>query len=139
MAASEYRFIDASVLLTAIRKPTSETLARRMRAHQILNDHNFKFVANEFLKLEILPMATFFSKPKELRFFKQFFESVVHWAANDLIVPPALDLASQFGLGALDAIHLCSAIHFDAEFVSAEKPTKPIYNAYSNSVSIYTS
>lgn len=137
MAVSEFRFIDASVLLTAIRKPTIDTLARRMRAHQILNDRNFKFVATEFLKLEIPPIATFFSKKRELRFFTEFFNSVVHWAPNDILISPALDLASEFGLGALDALHLCAAKHFDAEFVSAEKPTKPIYRAYSNTVSIY--
>jgi len=137
MAVNEFRFIDASVLLTAIRKPTTETLARRMRAHQILNDRNFKFVASEFLKLEIIPVAAFFSKKMELRFFTEFFDTVVHWVPPEILVSPALDLASQFGLGAMDALHLCAAKHFDAEFVSAEKPTKPIYRAYSNAVSIY--
>ncbi len=108
-----------------------------MRAHQILNDRTFKFVASEFLKLEIVPVATFFSKKKELRFFIEFFDTVVHWAPTEMLITPALDLASQFGLGAMDALHLCAAKHFNAEFVSAEKPTKPIYRAYSNAVSIY--
>lgn len=137
MAGNELRFVDASVLLTAIRKPTGETFARRMRAHQILNDRNFELVASDFLKLEILPIATFFSKKRELRFFTDFFNSVKLWAPTDILISPALDLASKFGLGALDSLHLCAARYFDAEFVSAEKPTKPIYRAYPKTVSIY--
>jgi hypothetical protein len=37
----------------------------------------------------------------------------------------------------MDALHLAAAIKVGAEFVSAEKPTKPIYPAYSNAVTIY--
>lgn len=53
------------------------------------------------------------------------------------IVRPAYDLACLYGLGAMDALHLAAAIKVGAEFVSAEKPTKPIYPAYSNAVTIY--
>jgi hypothetical protein len=50
---------------------------------------------------------------------------------------PAFDLACKYGLGAMDALHLAAAMSAGAEFVSAEKPTKPIYSAYVNAASIY--
>lgn len=137
MSDKRLRYLDASVLITAIRKPTRETLARRMRAHQVLNDPRFEFVGSEFLKLETLPIPTFFSRDREIRLLNEYFGVVSHWAPTEMLVPPAIELASQFGLGAIDALHICAARYFGAEFVSVEKPTKPIYRAYANSVSIY--
>jgi hypothetical protein len=37
----------------------------------------------------------------------------------------------------LDALHVAAAAASDAELISAEKPTKPIYRAYGNITSIY--
>lgn len=130
-------FVDASVLIAAARKSDAETLARKVRARNILNDPQREFVASEFLKLETLPIARFFSRQRELRFYADFFDSITRWAPTETLIPTALDLASEYGLGALDALHICAAKHFDAEFVSAERPTKPIYRAYSNIASIY--
>lgn len=130
-------FVDASVLIAAARKSAAETRARRVRARNILNDPLREFVASEFLKLETLPIAQFFQRKRELRFYSKFFDSIAYWAPSETLIIPALDLASEYGLSALDALHICAAKHFNAEFVSAERPTKPIYRAYSNIVSIY--
>lgn len=130
-------FVDASVLIAAARKSDAQTLARKVRARNILNDPQREFVASEFLKLETLPIARFFRRTGELRFYSKFFDSITCWAPSGTLISAALDLASEYGLGALDALHICAAIHFDAQFVSAERPTKPIYRAYSNIVSIY--
>ena len=137
MADERLSFVDASVLIAAARRPSREMLARRIRALELLYDTTRIFVASDFLKLEVLPIATFFSKKRELDFFDKFFNSVIHWAPSEQLIIPALDLACEFGLGALDALHLTAAKHFDAEFISAERPTKPIYRAYSNISSIY--
>ncbi|MGH9840779.1 MAG: hypothetical protein ACREEM_18535 [Blastocatellia bacterium] len=53
------------------------------------------------------------------------------------MIQPAFDLACQYGLGGMDALHLAAAIHLNADFISAEKPTKPLYQAYQNTLSIY--
>ncbi len=82
-------------------------------------------------------MAKFFARQREVRFYETFFEGVPHWSTDADLILPAVEIASEFGLGALDALHLCAAKQFDAEFVSAEKLTKPIYRAYSNVSSIY--
>jgi predicted nucleic acid-binding protein len=130
-------YADASVLISAGAKATSQNFARKMRALRIINDDERVFVGSEFLKLEVLPISRFFGKSRETKFYENFFSGVIQWASSDDLIAPALDLASEFGLGALDAIHLCAARHFGAEFISAEKPTKPIYRAYSNISSIY--
>lgn len=130
-------YVDASILIQAAAKSTAETFARKMRAHQILNDPGRTFVASAFLKLEILPKAQWFNKKREIDFYESFFHAVEGWAPDSELIAPARDLACKFGLGALDALHICAAKHFDAEFISAEKPTKPIYRAYSNISSIY--
>ncbi len=54
--------------------------------------------------------------------------------AADARAVPLVGLTTS---NALDALHLAAADNFSAEFVSAERPTKPIYRAYSNITSIY--
>jgi predicted nucleic acid-binding protein len=137
MANKILTFPDASVLIYAAVKPTAQTLVRRMRALQLFNDPDRAFVASEFLRLEVLPIAKFFGKKREIQFYETFFAGVSHWADDAALISPALALASQHGLGAIDALHICAADQLGAEFVSAEKPTKPIYRAYSNISSIY--
>lgn len=130
-------FVDASLLIRAAVKPTAITFATHLLALQILGDPDREFVASEFLRLEVLPIANYFRKQRELKFYEKFFSNVTHWANDAALIAPALALASQYGLGALDALHICAADQFGAEFVSAEKLTKPIYRAFSNISSIY--
>lgn len=137
MANKILTFPDASVLIYAATKPTAQTFARRMRALQVFNDPDREFVASEFLRLEVLPIAKFFGKKREVKFYETFFAGAAHWADVAASISPALELAAKFGLGALDALHVTAAGQFGAELVSAEKPTKPIYRAYSNISSIY--
>ena len=137
MASKLLTFVDASVLIYAAVKPTSITFPRRLRALQVLGDPDRDFIASEYLRLEVLPVARYFSKSKEVRFYETFFSSVATWIDPVDIITPAYSLASQYGLGALDALHVAAATHAGAELVSAERPTKPIYRAYARASSIY--
>lgn len=130
-------YVDSSILIQAVARSTAGTFARRMRALQILNDPDRSFVSSSFLKLEVLPKARWFNKKREIEFYEKFFRGVENWAPDADLISPALDLATEYGLGALDALHIIAAKHFEAEFVSAERPTKPIYRAYANISSIY--
>jgi hypothetical protein len=130
-------FLDASVLIYAAVKPTAETFARRIRAMQVLSDPDREFVASEFLRLEVLPIAHYFQKQREIAFYEKFFAAVTQWVAPATLLAPAYALACQHGLGALDALHVAAADSLAAELVSAEKPTKPIYRACANISSIY--
>jgi hypothetical protein len=137
MANKILTFVDASVLIYAASKPTSVTLARRLRALQVLGDPDCEFLTSEYLQLEVLPIAVCYHKSREVAFYQKFFTGAVLWAESVKLIRPAYDLASQFGLGALDALHAAAAATHNAELVSAERPTKPIYRAYPNVTSIY--
>ncbi len=130
-------FVDASVLIYAAVKPTSATFARRLRALQVLGDPDREFVASEFLRLEVMPVAAYFKKNREIAFYEKFFAAVTTWVGASALISPAYTTACQYGLGALDALHVAAALEAGAELVSAERPTKPIYRAYANATSIY--
>ena len=126
--------IDASVLINAAVGPDP---ARRLRAVAIIGDQSREFAATRFLKLEVLPIPTRYRKNKELRLYERFFNNVITWLDEEPLIQPALNLACQYGLGGMDALHLAAAISLNAEFISAERPTKPLYQAYQNISSIY--
>lgn len=130
-------FVDASVLIYAACKPTAATLGRRMRALQVLGDPDREFVTSEFLRLEVMPMAVFHQKSREVAFYRRFFSGVILWADVASLTGPAYARACQYGLGAMDALHIEAAAMHNAEFVSAERHTKPIYRAYTQITSIY--
>ncbi len=127
-------FVDASVLINAI---AGVDAARRMRALAVLGDPRRVFVASEYLRLEVMPIAVRYKLSKEIAFYERFFAGVTKWITPTRLIKPAYNLACQYGLGAMDALHLAAASAAKAEFVSAEKLTKPIYSAYAGAVSIY--
>jgi len=127
-------FVDSSVLINAI---AGQDPARKMRAVSILGDQRREFTATRFLQLEVLPMPTKYQRSRELNFYQRFFSHVTHWLDEEPLIQPALDLACRYGLGGMDALHLAAAISLNAEFISAERPGKPLYQAYQNALSIY--
>jgi predicted nucleic acid-binding protein len=134
MSSKHLTFVDSSVLINAI---IGLDPARKMRALAVPGDPNREFVATRFLTLEVMPIPTKFNKKKELAFYERYFKGVATWVRPASIIRPAYELACRYGLGAMDALHLAAAIKVGAEFVSAERPTKPIYSAYSGAVTIY--
>lgn len=137
MANRIVTYVDAAVLIYAAKKPTAGTFTRRLRALQILTDPNREFVSSEFLRLEVLPIPNYFKKSNEIAFYQAFFNGVSHWVTDSQLLNSAYQLASQYGLGALDALHISAAISVNAEFISAEKPTKPMYRVAANISTIY--
>ncbi|MFN0112244.1 MAG: type II toxin-antitoxin system VapC family toxin [Blastocatellia bacterium] len=127
-------FVDSSVLINAI---AGLDPARKMRAVSILGDQRREFVATRFLQLEVLPIPTRYQRSRELNFYQRFFSRITRWLDEEPLIQPALDLACQYGLGGMDALHLAAAISLSAEFISAERPSKPFYQAYQNALSIY--
>lgn len=134
MPSKQLTFVDSSVLINAV---VGSDAARKMRALAVLGDPQREFVATRFLTLEVIPIPTKYNRKREAAFYERYFKGVSVWVRHASIVRPAYDLACLYGLGAVDALHLAAAIKAGAEFVSAEKPTKPIYTAYNNAVTIY--
>jgi hypothetical protein len=118
-------FIDAGVLIYAAR--SQGDLAER--AFQIIEDENREFASSIFLKLEVLPKAIYNQQSSEVKFYETFFDEVSYWATDlDSIIEAAYKESSQFGLGAMDALHIAAAVSVGAtEFVTNEKSEKSIH------------
>ncbi len=127
-------YLDSNVLVQAA---TGANRAIQMRALAIITDPNRKFASSLFSKMEVIPLAIHFGHIKERLFYEAFFRRVQIWIDPADIYDDAYQLACTYALGAMDAFHLAAASSASAEFVSAEKPTKPIYRAYHQAVSIY--
>ena len=117
-------FVDSGVLIAAAR--SAGLLATPALA--VLGDANREFLASEFVRLEVLPKPTYHKRTAELAIYSAFFAAVRQWATIDLaLVQRALALAEQYGLGAMDALHVAAAERTGAdEVVTGERPDKPI-------------
>lgn len=118
-------YLDSGVLITLFR--ASDTLA--FKAQNIVDDSTKIFASSNFVKLETLSKAVFHKQNDEVEFYNAFFDMCDVWA-NDLntIVKLAENLAGIYGLNALDALQIASAISVNAEeFITTEKPTKPLH------------
>lgn len=118
-------FIDSGVLVAATRGvgELSE------KALSILEDSERDFASSRFVKLEVIPKAIYNRQIAETEFYEMFFSAVTYWA-NDLeqVTQDAYNIACQYGLAAMDALHVAAALSVGAEeFVTTEKPTKPMF------------
>ena len=115
--------IDAGVLITAWRGQSAE----RLRALTVLSDPQREFISSPFVQLEVLPKAQFHKQKDEIEFYETFFANVPIWITNcDQITAKAMDVSRQFGLSAVDGLHIAAALLSDAaEFITAERPTSP--------------
>lgn len=125
-------FIDTGVLITAARG----TPEIAQTALHILQDPQREFASSQFLKLEVLPKALYNQRPIEVEFYEAYFGAVTHWASNlERIIEAGYREATDFGLGAMDALHIAAAIETGShEFITSEKPGKSIHRTPSIAV-----
>lgn len=120
-------YIDSGVLI-AIARALDKMMTKAL---EILDDRQRIFVSSPFVNLEVLPKAIYYQQQEEITFYEGFFSSCSFWA-NDLdsIVQLAQNIASRYGIGALDALRIASAISVSTdELITTEKITKPIHRA----------
>ncbi len=130
-------FIDSGVLIYAAR--AEGVLAQK--ALDVLKEPNRVFASSIFIKLEVLPKATYNGQVDEAEFYEEFFRGVTYWATDiESIIQNAYQESTQFGLGAMDALHVAAAVILGAtEFITNEKPNKSIHRTQSIQViSIYS-
>lgn len=117
-------YIDANILIAAFQGKDSVA----QRALQVLDDPNRKLVVSDYLRLEVLPKPTFHKRQDEIDFMQVIFDE----AAENLSTSPeltslAIDLSSKYDMTPIDALHIAAAaIAGVDEFITLEKPTKPI-------------
>ncbi|NOT59540.1 MAG: PIN domain-containing protein [Acidobacteria bacterium] len=117
-------FLDSGVLISAWQGDT----ARQMKALTILSDPQRVFVCSPFVKLELLPKATYFRNQDELKFYHEYFDFVVSEWIDDLplLYEEGVKVGCRFGLKAMDALQIAAALLASCdEFVTTERPTSP--------------
>jgi hypothetical protein len=122
-------FVDAGVLIAAARGGTEQAA----RALEILDDPEREFAASPFLRLEVLPQATFNKREIEVAFYEAFFSAATHWVTDLQAITEAAEReASTYGVQAMDALHVAAALSAGAqELITTEKPSRSIHQARS--------
>jgi predicted nucleic acid-binding protein len=120
-----HSFIDSGILITAARGSSP----RSQLALNILADRDRIFSSSIFIKLEVLPKSVCYQQTLEREFYETFFHGITHWMNDlDTLTQSAYQLACTYGLSGLDALNVAAAILLKSdEFVTTEKPTKPMY------------
>lgn len=120
--AAKRTFVDAGVLIAAFK---GEAELKR-RALEVLGDPDRSFVVNRYLMLEVLPKPTYQKRDEELQFMQAFFSGGIEIVEPCVeVADSAMELACTYRLQPCDALHAATAWRENAEFVTAEGPTKP--------------
>lgn len=94
----------------------------------ILDDPNRRFFVSDFLRLEVLPKPTYRQDNEEVAFMKTVLDAAEHISVSDRLTARALELAETYGLTALDALHIGSALEAGVdEFVTLEKRKRAMF------------
>lgn len=117
-------YVDSGVLIAAFRG--SSVVAAQALA--VLSDTNREFVTSEFVHLEVMPKPTYQRRVIEIAFYNAYFAATVQSAPiTRALVRRAMRRAEEFGLSAVDALHVAAAKTTGAaELITAERPTSPL-------------
>lgn len=117
-------YVDANLLIAAWHGQSEIAL----RALAILDDPERQLVVSDAVWLEIMPKAVYHREAQESAFYTDVFGQAEKRPWNVDVLYQAHELAQNFGLAAMDAIHVATAIDAGVdEFISGEKPTKPMF------------
>lgn len=117
-------YVDANLLIAAWRGRDEVGL----KAMAILDDPGRLLLVSDAVWLEVMPKPLYQKERRESEFYQAVFAQaeLIAWQLDAL--HKAHGLAQRYGIAAMDAIHVTLAIAAKAdEFVSAEKPTKPMF------------
>lgn len=117
-------YIDTCLLIAAFKGEGE--LGRR--AMSVLDDPERSLVVSDAVRLEAVPKARYHKQQDEVQFYEEVFSQAENIAWDPAALQQALVIAENHGVAAMDAIHVAhAAMAGVAEFISAEKPTKPMF------------
>jgi len=119
-------FVDSGVLIAAARADHTESEP----ALRLLEDPGRRMLTSVFVRLEVYPKTAFRGYPLQRAFLNEYFmDPALEWASDlNGLVNLAVSESERHGLAAMDALHAAAALLLGAvEFVTTEKPGKPIY------------
>ena len=117
--------MDADVLIHAARG----TKIYGSTALELISESNRLMISSNFVVLEVIPKARYNGRTIEERFYRTFFETVNDWITpSSELIRMALDIATEYGLAGMDAIHMATASLGNVEeFITGEKPSSPLF------------
>jgi hypothetical protein len=118
-------YVDSGVLIFAA-KGTTEAAALAL---PFLGDPKREYVTSDYVRLEVLPKATFHKRTAELAFYNLFFTTATRSIpTSEALLEYALEEACKTGIHGLDAVHIACAVFAGAEeFITSEKTSRPIH------------
>lgn len=97
------------------------------RAMEILDDPNRELLISNYLRLEVLPKPMFHKRLDEVSFMQAVLDNATDVSTSPELTTLAVELASEYDMSPLDALHVSSAVKGSAnELITMEKDTKPI-------------
>ena len=117
-------YLDSGVLLAAC-KGTDKLSLQAMRA---LDEPERELLVSDAVWLEVMPKAVYERQRKEVAFYEAIFAVAEKLPWNLTTLEHAANLAQQYGIAAMDAIHVAHALDARAdELLTAEKRGKPMF------------
>jgi predicted nucleic acid-binding protein len=94
-----------------------------------MEDPRRQFYTSQMVKLELLAKPAFFKQGAEIEFYETHFRATKgSEPLSRELGEKAAELAREYGLAPVDALHLAAAIRQGAdEFITGEKPGKPMF------------
>ncbi len=130
-------FMDACALLIAFKG--EESIANE--ALKYLDDPTNQFVVSQYLRLELLPKPRYNKIKEEEDFLEYFLNNAgnIEVHSSQSLSLSAFELACEYGISAMDALHVAAAKEGGAEaLITGEKKTKPMFRvADLNVISLY--
>jgi predicted nucleic acid-binding protein len=124
-------FVDSGLLI-AVTQGEEEVYEEALA---VIDDPEREFVSSVYVKLETLPMAIWREHEDQVEAYEEIFGNVSRWVPSSPgLSQRALELAGEYGLKAVDALHVAAAEAEEAELITAEKPTKPMLRVTSITV-----
>jgi predicted nucleic acid-binding protein len=118
-------YIDSGVLIFAAQGTTDSAAL----ALPFLADPSREYITSDYVRLEVLPKATFQKRTAEIAFYDLFFTTTTRSIpTSEALLQYALEEACKNGIHGLDAVHIACAVFAGAEeFITSEKTNRPIH------------
>ena len=120
-------YIDAGVLIAAFHGDEPASAA----ALSFLFDPLRDYATSDYVTIERLPKCTYFKRTEEWEFYDEFFKrTVLSVSPSPTLMTLALQHGGWTGISGIDALHVTAALTSGGiEFITSERPTKPIHRA----------
>ncbi|MCU1270930.1 MAG: hypothetical protein JWN74_2224 [Acidobacteriaceae bacterium] len=118
-------YIDSGVLICAAQGKRNVAAL----ALPFLADSSREYVTSDYVRLEVLPKATFHKRAAEVAFYNLFFTTAARSIpTSEALLEYALEEACKTGIHGIDAVHIACAVFAGAdEFITSEKTNKPVH------------